>query len=302
MQTVETTVDAGDATFRAVIVIAHQSVAWLVFAIVGNAIPAGELDGPALAAAVALLLILAQCAGAAGIVGFAAAMELIPNAASRDERAEALLRKLRPGLVGLGIAIVAAPTAIATDPPARMKLRAPDIREIVERQVSSGTLIAPLAAAHPDVRREAVCLALNIYHEARGEKPDNRMAVGLVTLNRLGDARFAKTICGVIDQPGQFSWNRSSKDKTPREGEAWKLAQSFAWLLLTTPPEGISDPVAGRKFFVEAAQAERIAWMKQARRERRIGAHVFADVDRDRPRRTMAVIAETRLCPYSDCQ
>jgi len=47
-------------------------------------------------------------------------------------------------------------------------------------------------------------LAHLIYGEARGESYTGQVAVGAVILNRTRDARFPKTIAGVIYQPGAF--------------------------------------------------------------------------------------------------
>ena len=63
-----------------------------------------------------------------------------------------------------------------------------------------------------------VCLAKNIYHEARNQDTLGKIAVGLVTLNRVKDSRFPDTVCevvfdsqmGINNQPKrhkcQFSW------------------------------------------------------------------------------------------------
>lgn len=49
-----------------------------------------------------------------------------------------------------------------------------------------------------------LCLALNVYFEARGESLPGQQAVALVTLNR---AKFWKQdICTVVFSPAQFSW------------------------------------------------------------------------------------------------
>jgi spore germination cell wall hydrolase CwlJ-like protein len=62
----------------------------------------------------------------------------------------------------------------------------------------------------PD-NREVDCLAHNIYYEAGHEPTEGKIAVGLVTLNRVSDHRFPKTICAVVRQKTagtcQFSWN-----------------------------------------------------------------------------------------------
>lgn len=59
-------------------------------------------------------------------------------------------------------------------------------------------------------QKQVDCLADNIYHEAAHEPEDGKVAVALVTLNRLQDPRFPKDICGVVKQKVkstcQFSW------------------------------------------------------------------------------------------------
>lgn len=56
------------------------------------------------------------------------------------------------------------------------------------------------------ILHEIKCLELNLYHEARGEIRAGIIAIGNVTINRTKDRRFPNTICGVINQPNQFSW------------------------------------------------------------------------------------------------
>lgn len=59
-------------------------------------------------------------------------------------------------------------------------------------------------------QKQVDCLAQNIYFEARSEPLEGKMAVALVTLNRLQDPRFPKDICSVVKQKTkstcQFSW------------------------------------------------------------------------------------------------
>jgi len=75
------------------------------------------------------------------------------------------------------------------------------------------SLLLPLNAlvnsevpTHEFSMEDVQCLALNIYYEARGEPLAGQKAVAHVTLNRLADGRFRDTLCGVVKQPGQFSW------------------------------------------------------------------------------------------------
>lgn len=44
------------------------------------------------------------------------------------------------------------------------------------------------------------CLARNIYYEAGSEPEEGKVAVAMVTINRVRDGRFGKTICSVVDQ------------------------------------------------------------------------------------------------------
>lgn len=61
-----------------------------------------------------------------------------------------------------------------------------------------------------DAKKQIDCLAQNIYHEAGHETEDGKVAVALVTLNRVEDPRFPKDICSVVKQKTssvcQFSW------------------------------------------------------------------------------------------------
>ena len=47
------------------------------------------------------------------------------------------------------------------------------------------------------------CMALNIYHEARGDNYAGKVAVSDVVLNRVNDTRYPNTICDVIYQGGE---------------------------------------------------------------------------------------------------
>ena len=62
--------------------------------------------------------------------------------------------------------------------------------------------------------RSAECLALNMYHEARGQGTAGLFAVTAVVLNRVNDKRFPNSVCEVIEQgPIRESWKtRQHKD------------------------------------------------------------------------------------------
>ena len=84
------------------------------------------------------------------------------------------------------------------------------------------------------VSRQDVCLAQNIYHEARSQDTIGKIAVGLVTLNRVKDSRWPNTVCGVVfdSQRGinnmpkrnkcQFSWFCDGKSDRIHEQQVYE--------------------------------------------------------------------------------
>jgi spore germination cell wall hydrolase CwlJ-like protein len=65
-----------------------------------------------------------------------------------------------------------------------------------------------------DDEKQIVCLAKNIYYEARDQSPDGQFGVAMVTLNRVADqSRFQHTVCDVVfagekDKKGKYIKNR----------------------------------------------------------------------------------------------
>jgi N-acetylmuramoyl-L-alanine amidase len=88
-----------------------------------------------------------------------------------------------------------------------------------------------------------LCLALNIYHEARNQPVVGQIAVSQVVLNRVVSDNFPNDVCGVIYQAEypdgdrrnlpirdkcQFSWycNRASDVPTDVDAYRWALILS----------------------------------------------------------------------------
>lgn len=80
----------------------------------------------------------------------------------------------------------------------------------------------------PANERDIYWLAMNIYHEARGESIDGMYAVGIVTMNRLKDEKYPKTIERVVKQKSQFSWFKSNHSTTASDRESWLLCKHIA--------------------------------------------------------------------------
>jgi len=86
---------------------------------------------------------------------------------------------------------------------------------------------------------ETMCLAENVYHEARNQGTAGKLAVIAVTLNRVDDERFPDTICGVVYE-GQHrpSW------KDPTVMVPIKHRCQFSWYC-----DGLPDTIRNKDEF-----------------------------------------------------
>lgn len=113
----------------------------------------------------------------------------------------------------------------------------------------SAVVVALLAtntayADHCNTEEKVNALALNMYHEARGQGEDAMQLVGEVTLNRVESEHFPDDICDVVyqgrlDSNGnpirhqcQFSWYCDGRSDTPHNQELWEIAVNIATALI----------------------------------------------------------------------
>ena len=87
-----------------------------------------------------------------------------------------------------------------------------------------------------------VCLALNVYHEAKNQSLAGQIAVAEVVMNRVDDSRYPNNVCDVVKQgltykwkPSvpirnqcQFSWYCDGKSDVAKEKDAWQESVSVA--------------------------------------------------------------------------
>lgn len=126
-----------------------------------------------------------------------------------------------------------------------------------------------------------ICLALNVYWEARGEPTAGQQAIAIVTMNRANwdDSK----ICEVVTKPNQFSWTADHVDyssgrpmlkksgfATPEEQRAWEKALRLSYEALDrkTP-----DRVKGADHY--HSLSSKPSWRKKMRVVAVIGNHVF---------------------------
>jgi spore germination cell wall hydrolase CwlJ-like protein len=73
------------------------------------------------------------------------------------------------------------------------------------------------------------CLASSVYYESKGEPLSGQLAVAQTILNRTRSGRFPASVCGVVRQPGQFSFLRGGAIPSPsRASDAWQKAVAIA--------------------------------------------------------------------------
>lgn len=71
-----------------------------------------------------------------------------------------------------------------------------------------------------------LCLALNIYFEARGETVDAQLLVAESAINRSADRN--QSICEVVYDEYQYSWTNDHLSDTPRDMQSFAVATSIA--------------------------------------------------------------------------
>ena len=82
------------------------------------------------------------------------------------------------------------------------------------KEIVVSFMVATTSVDMPEVNafrnQEAVCLAKNMYYEARNQGLAGQLAVSLVVMNRVKDDRYPNTICEVVEQgPVRESWKKN---------------------------------------------------------------------------------------------
>ena len=159
--------------------------------------------------------------------------------------------------------------------------------------------------------KDVDCLAKNIYYEAGNETEEGKVAVAMVTINRVRDGRFGKSICSVVDQRTtrvksievtetkmvsvglfgrpeavkqkamvvqnvdvcQFSWRCVFVRKPKDTDERWEESQRVAQELLKGNYNTWQVKYNNALYF--HATGIRPAWAKSKQHVSRIGGHIF---------------------------
>jgi len=78
-----------------------------------------------------------------------------------------------------------------------------------------------------------MCLALNIYFEARSESLEGQYAVAEVTIRRA--SLINKNICEEVFTDRNYSWNNDEPLPKVENQKAWNISQQIAAASLTSP-------------------------------------------------------------------
>ncbi len=143
--------------------------------------------------------------------------------------------------------------------------------------LAAASIVVLWPAPRLDLSASLDCLALNIYHEARGEPLEGKIAVGQVVMNRVGDPDFPAGVCEVVKQGGerprdrcQFSWWCDGLSDRPDDAGAWEDSKGLAGKILAG---GLEDPTRGALWY----HADQVTpdWQLDIVRQSKIGRHVF---------------------------
>lgn len=122
-------------------------------------------------------------------------------------------------------------------------------------------------------RSDALCLALNLYHEARGSTQADITGVAWVTRNRVDSpAARGRNYCQIIWEPNQYSWTtRSVSSLMPREMASWNRMVRVARQVIDGE---IGDPTNGANTFY-ATRLGTPSWTRRGTGRQVIGAHTY---------------------------
>ena len=132
------------------------------------------------------------------------------------------------------------------------------------------------------IAEAVMCLALNVYHEARSQSLVEQIAVAQVVINRVNDERYPDTVCGVVKQGEknpdgsmkedrcQLSWYCDGIKDTPYNKDAWELALSVA----KSVHAGHTVEITGGATHYHATSVNPF-WAKTLKKVTRIGKHIF---------------------------
>ncbi len=140
-----------------------------------------------------------------------------------------------------------------------------------------GVLAFPAQAEYDNA---VLCLAQNIYHEARSQPIIEKIAISQVVLNRVNSARYPSTVCKVVYQAVrnrlrvvrnlcQFSWYCDGKSDYPYDFDSWTESVRVAALTMALKVDFTEGALNYHAVYVNPL------WANKMEPTIRIGSHRF---------------------------
>ena len=120
---------------------------------------------------------------------------------------------------------------------------------------------------------QAQCIAVAVYHEARGETLEGQLAVARVIMNRAASGKYPGSWCGVVKQPWQFSFVNPRTGQYPSintGSAAWEKALGITRLAINNAvPSLANDVLWYHADYVAPSWGRRLSFVQK------IGTHIF---------------------------
>ena len=160
------------------------------------------------------------------------------------------------GIVVLSLCILISPVYATTNGTSRVKIESNiQIKDgqtqkketILNTLTTEDLILTEVKTLNKEQQEDVVCLALNMFHEARGSTVKDQIASTYVVFNRYMDTNYPLTLknkkrslCNIIFDKWQFCWTNGHKIPKPDvkkygEKNAWEKAQKLAMELYNNP-------------------------------------------------------------------
>ena len=151
-------------------------------------------------------------------------------------------------------------------------------------------LILSIFSYANDYDEQTICLAQNIYHEARGEIVEGQIAVSNVVINRVKSKQFPNDICSVVYQRSQieildrilkiiripqlcqFEWVCDFKPNSINNSESWKNIQTLAQKIVLGEHDDLTN---GATHYYNPKRVPTPQWANVLTKTSEIGNHHF---------------------------
>lgn len=170
-------------------------------------------------------------------------------------------------------AAVIAPTAVPTPSVASVASEVAKEASWLQRNGWPLYALVDKFSAGAPLTDEANCIAVAVYHEARGESLEGQLAVAKVIMNRARSGKYPASWCGVVKQPWQFSFVNPRSGYMPSVDQAsasWRKALGVTRLAVANAVQTVPEDCLWY-------HADYVApsWGRRLTRVEKIGAHIF---------------------------